>query len=215
MRASSFWTAIGEQLRRPEGLSGRLAGHAMTLANARANALAVEALAPRPGERFVELGCGPGQALRRILARGAASVIGIDHSPAMIAQARRSNAAALDDGRLSLLSADFSRLPLETGSMDGVLAVNVAYFMQDATAIAEACRVLKPGGRLVLYVTAASAMQNWRFAGPHSHRLFDAGQLRRLIASGGFSDGRISLSHVNAGAGIDGYIVTAGHHAGE
>ena len=196
MRASSFWTAIGEQLRRPEGLSGRLAGHAMTLANARANALAVEALAPRPGERFVELGCGPGQALRRILARGAASVIGIDHSPAMIAQARRSNAAALDDGRLSL-------------------AVNVAYFMQDATAIAEACRVLKPGGRLVLYVTAASAMQNWRFAGPHSHRLFDAGQLRRLIASGGFSDGRISLSHVNAGAGIDGYIVTAGHHAGE
>ena len=205
----ALWSGIGKQLRKPEGLLGRITGRAMQLANARANALAVAALAPRLGEHIAELGCGPGQALRRILASGSGRVVGIDHSATMIAQARQGNAVALGEGRLTLLRADFSTLPMETGSMDGVLAVNVAYFMEDATAIAEACRVLRPGGRLVLYVTASSTMQNWRFAGPHSHRLFDASQLRKLIASGGFSDSTMLLSNVKAGAGINGYIVIA------
>ena len=210
MSTSHFWTAIGEQLRRPEGLRGRLAGHAMRLANARVNALAVEALAPRPGEHIVELGCGPGQALRRILASGAAIVIGIDHSTTMLAQAGNSSAATPRDERLSLLCADFTSLPLECGSMDGVLAVNVAYFMRDAKAIAEAHRVLRPGGRLVIYATSAASMQNWRFAGPHSHRLFDGSQLRSLIAEGGFSDRAIRMRNVNAGTGINGHIIVAG-----
>ena len=209
MSQPAFWTRIGEQLKRPEGRLGKLAGHAMQLSNAKANTLAVDALAPRPGERFAELGCGPGQALKRILACGAASVIGIDHSEVMIAQARRNNAAALEDGRLALLGDDFTALPLEDANTDGVLAVNVAYFMRDAAAIVEAHRVLRPGGRLVLYVTSAASMRNWRFAGPHSHRLFDTEQLLALLTAGGFTSGNIIVSSVVAGAGVAGFVVTA------
>ena len=47
MTAPIFWAAVGAQLRRPEGSAGRIAGHAMRLANARANACAARTLAPR------------------------------------------------------------------------------------------------------------------------------------------------------------------------
>src|SRR5262245_20032740 len=45
-------------------------------------------LAPRKGERILDLGCGPGQ-LTNAIAETGAEVVGIDNSPAMIEQARR------------------------------------------------------------------------------------------------------------------------------
>lgn len=209
MTVSTFWAAVGAQLRRPEGAAGRIAGHAMRLANARANACAVRALAPLGGERILEIGCGPGHALRSILAAGVARVTGIDHSPVMIAQAGRNNARAVATGRLRLVDGDFSTLPMEDDCVDAVLAVNVAYFMNDATALAEARRVLVPGGRLVLYATHANAMRNWRFAGPHSHRLFDEKELRALLAAGGFASTGTAVQRMSAGFGIEGIIAIA------
>ncbi|MFO1132182.1 MAG: class I SAM-dependent methyltransferase [Hyphomicrobiales bacterium] len=209
MTASTFWAAVGAQLRRPEGTAGRIAGHAMRLANARANACAVRALGPLGGERILEIGCGPGLALRSILATDVARAIGIDHSPVMIAQAGRNNARSVATGRLRLLDGDFSALPIENGSVDAVLAVNVAYFMNDATALVEARRVLVPGGRLVLYATHATAMRNWRFAGPHSHRLFDDKKLRALLAAGGFAAVGTTVHEMTAGLGVQGLIAIA------
>lgn len=52
--------------------------------------------------------------------------------------------------------ADFARLPVENASVDAVLAVNVAYFMDDAAELAESHRVLVPWGRLVLDATHAN-----------------------------------------------------------
>jgi SAM-dependent methyltransferase len=207
--ASAFWTAVGAQLRRPEGTAGRIAGHAMRLANARANACAIEALELRGGERILEIGCGPGHALRRILATGVARVTGIDHSAVMIDQAARNNAPDIATGRLRLLHGDFSRLPLQDGSQDAVLAVNVAYFMQDATALAEVRRVLAPGGRLALYATNAQTMRGWRFASPHSHRLFDEAALRRLLGDGGFAASNTSVQDIHAGFGVGGLVAVA------
>src|SRR5215211_7487707 len=48
----------------------------------------LDLLAPRPGERVLDLGCGTGQLTAQIAARGA-DVIGIDRSPDMVEQARR------------------------------------------------------------------------------------------------------------------------------
>jgi SAM-dependent methyltransferase len=213
MTVSSFWAAAGAQLRRPEGAAGRIAGHAMRLANVRANACAVRVLGPLIGERILEIGCGPGLALRSILATDVAQAIGIDHSPVMIAQAEHNNARAVATGRLRLFDGDFSNLPMEDGSVEAVLAVNVVYFMNDATALAEAHRVLVPGGRLVLYATHATAMRNWRFAGPHSHRLFDEEELRALLAAGGFAAVGTTIHEMTAGLGVQGLIAIA-HKSG-
>ena len=47
----------------------------------------VELLGPRPGERILDVGCGTGQ-LTAEIAKAGAEVMGVDNSPAMVAQAR-------------------------------------------------------------------------------------------------------------------------------
>lgn len=186
-----------------------MAGSFMGFANAKPNAIARAALGLRDGESLLELGCGPGHALQALLGDPHLKrAIGLDWSETMLAQAARRNRPALETGRLALVRGDFAGLPFDEGSADAVLAVNVVYFMS-ATAVGEACRVLCPGGRLVLYATHGSAMRRWPFAGRHSHRLFDRKRLAALLAEAGFARDRIRIDDVDAGFGVSGLLAVA------
>ena len=206
----AIWQSVGSQLRRPSGRWGRLAGKVMTLANAKPNAVALAALGRSDGESLLELGCGPGRALQGLLRLpGVARVIGLDWSEIMLAQASRRNRLALTAGRLALVRGDFGRLPFADELADAVLAVNVVYFMSSSAAVREARRVLRPGGRMVLYATDRSAMRNWRFARHHSHRLFDRARLSALLIDAGFAADCIRIEAVDAGLGVAGLLAVA------
>jgi SAM-dependent methyltransferase len=182
----------------------------MAVANARPNALAVAALGMREGESLLELGCGPGHALQKLLRLPRLErAIGLDWSEVMLAQAAYRNRLALEAGRLVLIRGDFAKLPFTDDIADAVLAVNVAYFMHSSAALREAYRVLRKGGRIVLYATAERAMRRWPFAGPDTHRLFDHDQLAAMFVSAGFQRDRISIDGVNAGLGIAGLVALA------
>jgi SAM-dependent methyltransferase len=212
MRAgrAALFHGIGGQLRRPSSLSGRVTGGLMALLNARANALAIAALSPRDGETLLELGCGPGRALQALLRVARRSkVIGIDWSDVMLAQAARRNRLAVATGGLELIGADFAKLPLIDAIADAILAVNVVYFMANSAALGEARRVLRPGGRMVLYATHGSIMRRWPFAGPDTHRLFDHKRLRALLVDAGFASDFIRIETVNAGFGVPGLLALA------
>ena len=201
----ALWEAMGSQLRQPRGAWGGVTGRIMRLVNARVNALAVNSLAAAPGEHVIEIGCGPGHALKLVLAASSdVTVAGLDHSPVMIAQAASLNSRPLAAGRLTLQVGDFSAMPFPDASADAVLAVNVAYFMRDGRALDDVWRVLKPCGRLVLYATHRQSMQNWRFAGDHSHRTFDEEDMRALLSEAGFAPAEIRS--VDAGLGVKGLI---------
>lgn len=206
---SASWEGVGAQLRKPSGLLGRMAGSLMGFANAGPNRAALAALDLRDGESLLELGCGPGHALETLLRDPhPARAIGLDWSETMLAQATRRNRPALEAGRLALVRGDFANLPFDDASADAVLAVNVVYFMS-ATAVGEARRVLRGGGRLVLYATHGSAMRRWPFAGRHSHRLFDRKRLAALLAEAGFTRDRIRIDDVDAGFGVSGLLAVA------
>jgi SAM-dependent methyltransferase len=207
---NALWQGGGAQLRNPSGLSGRLLGRVMTFANAKPNTLATAALGMREGESLLELGCGPGRALQGLLRlphRG--RLIGLDWSEVMLAHASRRNRPALEAGRLVLVRGDFARLPFIDEIADAILAVNVAYFMYSSAAIREARRVLRPGGRIVLYVTHSSAMRRWPFAGPDTHRLFDHNGLTALLVDAGFAADWIRIECVDAGFGVLGLLAVA------
>lgn len=205
-----FWDGVGGQLRAPHGRWGTLAGWAMRLVNARVNALAIEALCLRGGETVLEIGCGPGQALQLLLASSlGVTVTGIDHSTVMIRQAAALNADAMRQGRLTLLNCDFTLLPFKSGTVDAILAVNVAYFMQTTEALGECRRVLRPGGQIVIYVTHTDSMRNWRFARPHTHRLLDERGIAGMLLSAGFQESEIETYIVSPGFGVKGLIVKA------
>jgi len=209
--AASRWERLGRQLRHPSGAAGRLLGHAMEVANRGANRAAIAALDLRPGDDLLELGCGPGAALHALAARqDLGRICGIDASPAMLAQARRRNRAALSADRVDLRLASFEQLPLPDGCIDKVLAVNVVYFWDNAPAVlAEVRRVLRPGGRIAVYATSARAMRRWKFAGPDPPRLFDREGLAALLAGGGFACDGIAVVEVRQAFAVPGLVATA------
>ncbi len=195
----------------PAGAAGCLAGRIMRCVNARPNAVAVAALGLSPSDRVIELGCGPGHALRLIAARVAGgSATGIDRSATMLRQAAAHNRAALRAGRVRLCRARFESLPFPDGAFDKALAVNVAYFWHEpAPILAELRRVLRPGGRLALYVTDDATMRRWPFAGPDTHRHFDPVRLAAMLSAGGFGDPDPTIVPVRIARGIAGLVATA------
>jgi SAM-dependent methyltransferase len=92
-----------------------------------------------------------------------------------------------------------------------VLLVNVVYFFDsDGRDISEVYRVLRSGGRLVIYVTSRDTMQKWPFAGPNTHRTFDAHDLTNLLVSAGFSRSHIIITNAELALGVKGLMLTAG-----
>jgi len=207
---AAVWYGIGVQLRKPSGLGGRIAGGVMAFANAKPNALAIAALRLCDGEDVLELGCGPGLALQTLLrSTNLTWIIGLDWSEVMLARAARRNRPAIEAGQLDLVRGDFAALPLKAESVGAVLAVNVVYFMKNSGAAREAYRVLRPGGRIVLYASDRSAMRGWPFAGPETHRLFDQEALAALLVEAGFAAEDVHVDSVDAGFGVKGLLAKA------
>jgi SAM-dependent methyltransferase len=206
-----MWNALGSQLRNPTGGAGSIVGWLMALVNDEPNRLAADALDLGPGERVLELGFGPGWSLRTIAARARGTrVYGVDQSARMLKQATRMNEVAVSSGRMVLVQGPFSPLPWIDEMFDKILLVNVLYFFDsDGQDIAEVYRVLRSGGRLVIYVTSRDTMQKWPFAGPDTHRTFDMQDLRNLLERAGFLPSDIRITNAELPLGIKGLVAIA------
>jgi len=110
--------------------------------------VAVARLAPRSGERVLDLGCGTGNAAL-LAAQNGARVTGIDPSPRLLGVGRDEAARRRLD--VSFIRGDATALPFRDGSVDAIISVFGVIFAPDAAAAAaEMTRVLAPNGRLVL-----------------------------------------------------------------
>ena len=102
-----------------------------------------------PGMRLLDIGCGPGT-ITAALAEIVGTAIGVDINPNAIASARQL-AAHAGPTKLCFVEADMTALPFEDGAFDAVFFHAVLYHQSRAklaTTLAEARRVLRPGGLL-------------------------------------------------------------------
>ena len=114
----------------------------------RSRARAIRLLAPRPGERVLDLACGPGNVARQLVDLGA-RVIGVDIAPGMLELARA------DVPEAAFVRGELEQLPFADGSCDAALCGHGYQFVPDlCRALREARRVLRPGGRLAASVPA-------------------------------------------------------------
>jgi SAM-dependent methyltransferase len=103
-------------------------------------------LVPRPGRRTLDLGCGEGRLSRDLKAIGH-DVVAVDLSPSMVAAAKAA------DPDLEVHLADAADLPFDAGSFDLVVAFMSLQDVDDMErSVAEAARLLQPGGRISLAV---------------------------------------------------------------
>jgi len=117
----------------------------------RRRAIVRGALAAAPGERVLDVGCGPGfycaELLEDVTPSGA--VVGVDGSAAMLALATR-RVAGHDN--VELHEADATALPVDDDGFDAVLSVQVQEYVPDiAAGLGELHRALRPGGRAVVW----------------------------------------------------------------
>ena len=98
------------------------------------------ALLPPPGGRALEVGCGEGRVCRDLTARGY-DVVGLDAAPSLV------KAATDADRGGEYVVGPAESLPFSDSSFDLVLAYNSLMDVEDMPhAVAEAARVLRPGG---------------------------------------------------------------------
>ena len=110
-----------------------------------------EALAAAPGERILDVGCGPGFYCAELLENVGSSgtVVGVDSSPAMLTLAARRCA---EHDNVEFREADATGLPVEDASFDAAISVQVQEYVPDLTAgLAELHRTVRSGGRVLVF----------------------------------------------------------------
>ncbi|WP_088342933.1 MULTISPECIES: metalloregulator ArsR/SmtB family transcription factor [Rhodomicrobium] len=119
------------------------------------------AMGQGPFELLIDLGTGTGRILELFAAR-AARLAGFDVNREMLAHARaRLAAGGVRNAQLRL--GDIFNLPLETGAAEAVVIHQVLHFLEEpAKAVAEAARLLKPGGRLLIVDFAPHDLESMR-----------------------------------------------------
>jgi SAM-dependent methyltransferase len=180
---------------------------------------ALAALAPRPGERVLDIGCGGGETARD-LARAVApdgTVVGIDLSAAVLAFARRT---AQGCERIRFVQADAQAYPFEPASFDAAFSrFGVMFFADPTAAFINIRRSLKPNGRLafvcwraleenpldILPLRAASAYLPPQPAhdpdAPGPFAFANPDRVRGILAAAGFREIAITARDEQVGSG--------------
>jgi ubiquinone/menaquinone biosynthesis C-methylase UbiE len=117
-----------------------------------AETIAVEVPA---GSRLLDVGCGPGEVLVRLATIAPAiETTGLDVDAAMIARARRKAEEFGSDGP-SFVVADVASMPFPDASFDVVVSSYAVHHWPDRNAgLAEVLRILKPGGKAIVWDVA-------------------------------------------------------------
>jgi ubiquinone/menaquinone biosynthesis C-methylase UbiE len=167
-----------------EGLFGLVAGWSMSLGRSRSTRLLADLAEVGPGDRVLDVGCGPGLFVKEAAERGATAV-GVDPSSRMRRLALRRIPASLRPA-VTVVEGSAEHLPLEDGSATVAWAVASFHHWRDPDAgLAEVRRVLEPGGRLLIAERLASP-RAWL----HGHALTweEAQELAARVGRAGFAE---------------------------
>lgn len=170
----------------PKGRMGRAMLKFMNLCHAPLTNWGLSLLDIQEGRTILDIGCGGGATLRRLLKRSKGGMVyGIDISEESVAKARKVNAAVLDK-QVFVTQGSAEKLPYEDWKFDLVTAVETIYFWPNLPqCLQEVRRVLKPGGRFAVMVEVADENSKWVTL-VEGMKAYSPEQLKDLLADAGF-----------------------------
>lgn len=134
---------IAKQFANPRGIGGRIVMAVMNRQNAQMYEETERLLRPRNDDIILDIGCGNGIMLERIVHACDCHLIGTDISEDALEIAKR----RLAETNVELLRCPVDDTPLEDATVDKALTINTIYFWEDlASGFEEIARVLKPEG---------------------------------------------------------------------
>jgi ArsR family transcriptional regulator len=138
--------------------------------------------------RLLDIGTGTGRVLE-LLAPRVRQGLGVDASKAMLALAR-SRLAHPGLGHCAVRLADMYRLPLADASFDAAVLQMVLHYAEDpAGAVAEAARVLRPEGRLIIIDLAPHTREELAARRAHRWPGFSDATIHHFLTAGGLDPG--------------------------
>ncbi len=168
----------------------------------------IRRLAPKPGERIIDVGCGSGDTTLSLAERvqGHGFVFGVDISRPLLQRAT-ARAANTPEYPVRFVEADAASYAFDRAAFDALFSrFGVMFFADPAAAFANIRRALKPGGRLAFccwrdrrdnpWVTIPVAAARQHLAelppppGPDEPGPFafaDSARIQRILTSAGFS----------------------------
>ena len=166
------------------------------IAESEVEAAVARALEGRPIGRLVDIGTGTGRMIE-LFGAAAKSALGVDRSPEMLRLARVKLAEA-GLASAELRQGDMYSLPLPPSAADTVIVHQVLHYAQQpATAVAEAARLLGPGGRLLIVDFAPHEREELRTRDAHTRLGFADEAVTGWMAAAGL-DARV-LEHLEGG----------------
>jgi arsenite methyltransferase len=187
-----LWHRLAQQFRQPSGLLGRLIGFLFRI-NREGIDWTINLLEIQPTDHVLEIGFGPGHGIQRAASLATQGrVAGVDFSQTMLEQATGRNAVAIDAGLVELCLGDATALLYPENTFHKAFATNVIYFWKDPLAyLRELHRVLKPGGRVALYVIAKEDLLKFKLVIQTGvYQLYTGEDLVRLLTQAGFHQAR-------------------------
>jgi SAM-dependent methyltransferase len=147
----------------------------------------------QPGSRVLDVGCGTGRYTLAIADKSGARIFGLDPSQEMLNQASRKPSA----GRAVWIRGAAEQLPFPPATFDCVYMTMVLHHVADRTrALLEICRVLKRGGRVVIFTASHGQIRRYilkEFPGITAidlKRFPPIPRIKELMSSCGFRDVR-------------------------
>nr|WP_314436673.1 metalloregulator ArsR/SmtB family transcription factor [uncultured Brevundimonas sp.] len=154
-----------------------------------------KAVGPGPFERVVDLGTGSGRMLT-LFGKKAKMSVGLDLSQNMLNIAR-ANVSKAGVEQVELRHGDIFATRLPAASADLVIVHQVLHYLSDpSAAVAEACRLVSPGGRLVIIDFAPHDFEHMREAHQHRRLGFADSEINGWLLDGGLTPSApIALPH--------------------
>ena len=178
------------QVSKPTGFFGKLLARSMAWGHRSFYKNTAKILDLKNDDKYLEIGFGSGLFIKKY-ASHLSRIAGIDCSEDMVKLASSINKDLVESGKAEFIQGDVSTLPWKDNEFSVVVGIETFFFWSEPKAsLKEICRVLVPGGRLVIEMAynKDDGRDHAKQIEKYDLKLYSGEEMVRLLKESGFND---------------------------